>query len=89
MLAGDLLAYIDIFAVLFLLGILSRAATVVFIVKQATAHAGSLVSSLLDGMRRLNFRHRREGGAKHQKRSTNRAPDNNDERFVTHGVAWA
>ena len=42
MLVGDLLAYIDIFSLLILLGILSRAATVLFIIKQATARAASL-----------------------------------------------
>jgi len=40
MLVGDLLAYIDIFSVLFLLGVLSRIATVLFIIKQASALAG-------------------------------------------------
>src|SRR6195952_1352153 len=37
MLVGDLLAYIDIFSVFFLLGVLGRIATVLFIVKQARA----------------------------------------------------
>ena len=37
MLLGDLLAYIDIFSVLFLLGVLSRIATIVFMVRQARA----------------------------------------------------
>src|SRR5437868_7616617 len=40
MLLGDLLAYMDIFAVVFLLGILSRATTVLFIIKQAAARLG-------------------------------------------------
>src|SRR5258707_15200402 len=47
MLLGDLLAYIDIFSVLFLLGVLSRIATIVFILKQARARAAELASSLL------------------------------------------
>src|SRR5882757_9420354 len=34
MLVGDLLAYIDIFSVLFLLGVLSRVATVLFILRR-------------------------------------------------------
>src|SRR5436305_14425749 len=50
MLLGDLLAYIDIFSVLFLLGVLSRIATVVFIVKQAAARATGWASSLLKRM---------------------------------------
>jgi hypothetical protein len=89
MLVGDLLAYIDVFSALFLLGLLTRAATVLFIVRQATVRAAGLLGSLLEGMRRLDFRHRREGGAKNRKRLTNRAKDDDDEPVVIHGVAWA
>jgi hypothetical protein len=88
-LLGDLLAYVDIFSLLFLLALLSRVATVVFIVKRATTLAASLVSRLLEGMQRLDFRHRREGGAKNRKRITNRAKDNDDEHVLIYGVAWA
>src|SRR5260370_36638444 len=56
MLLGDLLAYIDIFSVLFLLGILSRTATVLFIIKQVTARVGRLASGLITEARRLDFR---------------------------------
>src|SRR5437588_9536501 len=73
MLVGDLLAYIDVFSVLFLLGVLTRVATVLFVVRQAIARAASLLSTLLDGMQRLDFRHRREGGARNRNRSTDRA----------------
>ena len=47
MLLGDLLAYIDIFSVFFLLGVLSRFATVVFIVRQASARVTALARKLL------------------------------------------
>ena len=67
MLIGDLLAYVDIISALFLLGLLTRAATVMFIVRQATARAATLLNGLLEGLRRLDFRHRREGGAKQRK----------------------
>jgi hypothetical protein len=53
MLVGDVLAYIDIFSVIFLLGIMSRAATILFILKQAAEHAVRLARSLLAGMKRL------------------------------------
>jgi hypothetical protein len=88
-LLGDLLAYIDIFSLLFLLALLSRVATVVFIMKQAITLAASLVSRLRVGMQRLDYRHRREGGAKNRRRMTNRAKDNDDEYVVIHSVAWA
>jgi hypothetical protein len=89
MLVGNLLAYIDIFSVLLLLGVLSGAATILFIVKQATGRAARLVSGLLKGMRRLDFRHRREGGAKNRNRLTNRGKDDDEEQVAIHGVAWA
>ena len=85
MLVGDLLAYIDIFSVIFLLAILSRATTILFIVKQATARAARLVR----GMRRLDFRHRREGGAKNWTRLASRPNHDDDEHVAIHGVAWA
>jgi hypothetical protein len=89
MLVGDLLAYLDIFAVLFLLGVLGRVATVLFIMRQATARVATLVTSILDGVQRLDFRHRREGGTRHRKRLRSRAKDDDDEPVVIHGVAWA
>lgn len=85
MLVGDLLAYIDVFSALLVLSVLSRAATALFIVKQATVRATRLASGLRDRMLRLDIRYRREGGARLRKRSTNRAKD--DEPVVIHGVA--
>jgi hypothetical protein len=87
MLLGDLLAYIDIFSVLFLLGILSRITTVVFIVKQAAARALQFAIILRDGMQRI--RHRREGGAKQRKRLTDRARNDDDGLVAIKGLAWA
>jgi hypothetical protein len=89
MLVGDLLAYIDIFSMLFLLGVLSRIETISFIVKQATARAARLVSGLLEGVQRLDFRHRREGGVRNRRRLTRRARDDEDGPIVIHGAAWA
>jgi hypothetical protein len=89
MLVGDLLAYIDIFSMLFLLGVLSRIETIAFIMKQATARAARLVSGLLEGVQRLDFRHRREGGARKRRRFTRRAKNDEDGPIVIHGIAWA
>jgi hypothetical protein len=88
MLVGDLLAYIDIFTVLFLLGILSRAATVLFIVRQATTFAARLLIAASERAARLDFRHRRQGSATGRKRLTHRAQDD-DEQVVINGLAWA
>ena len=86
MLLGDFLAYIDIFSVLLLLGVLSRTATI-FIVKGATALAVRLVSRLLEPMQRVDFRHGREGRAKNRKRLISRATD--DDELVAYAVACA
>jgi hypothetical protein len=89
MFVGGLLAYIDVFSVLFLLGVLSRASTVLFIMRQATARAARLVSILLERVQQLDFRHRRQGGARNWKRLTSRAKVDDDEHVVIHGAAWA
>ena len=89
MLVGDLLAYIDIFSMLFLLGVLSRIETISFMMKQATARAARLVSGLLEGMQRLDFRHRREGSVWNRRRLTRRGKNDEDGPIVIHGVAWA
>jgi len=89
MLLGDLLAYIDIFAVLFLLGMLSRAATILFIAKQVAARVGSLARSLMTDVRRLDIRHRRERGTKARKPLTGRPRNDDDEPVIAGVVAWA
>jgi hypothetical protein len=89
MLVGDLLAYIDIFSVLFLLGVMSRVTTVLFVVKQAAARVLRLAIILRDGMQRIDLRHRRESGAKNRKRLINRANKDDGEQAVIQSVAWA
>jgi hypothetical protein len=86
MLVGDLLAYIDIFSVFFLLGVLSRIATVVFIVKQACARVTGLASSLLKRVQDLQ--HRREARTRNRKRLTGSPKDDDGECAVGFGWAW-
>jgi hypothetical protein len=88
MLVGDLLAYIDVFSVLFLLGVLSRAATILFMAKQAIARVVWLANRLTEGIQRLDFRHRREGHTQQRKRPSSRAKNNDDAPAVLYGVAW-
>jgi hypothetical protein len=88
MLLGDMLAYIDIFSVLFLLGVLSRAATILFIVKQAAGGALRLARSVLARVQRLDVRHRRRNNVT-AKRPKSRARDEDDEGAFVYGVAWA
>jgi hypothetical protein len=89
MLLGDFLAYIDIFSALFLLGILSRATTILFIVKQMTVRVAQLASRLMTEIQRLDFRHRRVRGANSSKRPTGRSKTDDDDPVVTGGFAWA
>jgi hypothetical protein len=89
MLVGDVLAYIDIFSVILLLGIMGRVTAVWFFVKQVAGQAVQLASRALAGMRRLDFRHRREAGAKTRRRLIGRAKDEDDGYAVIRGVVWA
>jgi hypothetical protein len=75
MLVGDVLAYVDIFSVILLLGILSRAATLLFLARQAARHAMALARSVLARMPRLDFRHRREPSTRDRKQSPSRTED--------------
>jgi hypothetical protein len=88
MLVGDVLAYIDIYSAILLVGLMSRATTILFALKQAAALVARLASKLLAGLQRLDFRHRREGGARRQKKAASRT-SNDDERAVAYGLAWA
>lgn len=89
MLMGDLLAYIDIFSMLFLLGILSRVTTILFVVKQAAQGALRLARSVFARVQRLDIRHRRENGAITRRRPARRARHEDDEGAVACGVAFA
>jgi len=88
MLVGDLLAYIDVFSVIFLLGILSRATTILYMLKQAVARAVRLASGVGDVARRLDFRHRREAGTRGRKGSASRSSAD-DASAPAYGFAWA
>lgn len=88
MLLGDFLAYIDIFSVLFLLGMLSHAATILFIIKQAAARVRVSATHLMEA-RRLDFRHRRERGSERRSKLAGRLKKDSDEPFVASGIAWA
>jgi hypothetical protein len=88
MLVGDFLAYIDVFSVVFLLGILSRVSTILFMARQAMARVSWLANRIVEGAQRLDFRHRRERRVRHRRRPIGRAKDD-DEPAVIYGLAWA
>jgi hypothetical protein len=88
MLVGDALAYIDVLSVLLLVSILGRASTILFMARQAMGRITWLANYLMDGARRLDFRHRRERRVRHRRRLIGRAKDD-DEPAAIYGLAWA
>ena len=84
MLVGDFLAYIDIFSALFLLGVLSRVTTILFVIKQAAARIAALASSVVTHAQRLDVRHRRQRGVPTRPR---RKPDQSEDDRA-HGGVW-
>ncbi|MBR0872666.1 hypothetical protein JQ633_20050 [Bradyrhizobium tropiciagri] len=85
MLVGDLLAYIDIFSVIFLVGLFTRLSTIVVVVRQAVDRARAIMPAAL---RRLDLRHRRASDPGRRKRAMRANTDDDDTAFA-HGLAWA
>jgi hypothetical protein len=89
MLVGDLLAYIDIFSVVFLLGVLARFTTIMFIMKQAASRAAELAARTLGRLQRIDLRHRREpGSAARPRRRPDRSEDDRGLGVRGLGAAW-
>ena len=89
MLVGDLLAYIDIYSALVLLGLMSRVTTVLFIVKRTAVWALRWATVARDSLSRLDHRHRRARGTNHHKRAIGQARKDDDDHVVIQGLAWA
>jgi hypothetical protein len=76
MLVGDFLAYVDVFSILILVGMLSRVATILFVVKQAVARVALLVGEVAAHLPRLDVRHRRQrSAATRPRRKSERSED--------------
>jgi hypothetical protein len=73
MLVGDLLAYIDVFAMVFLLGMIGQVGVALYVLKRTIDFAISCVGGALTSLRRLDFRHRRAKSEGHRKRGSNQA----------------
>jgi len=87
-LVGDILAYIDIFSMILLLSFMTRAATILYTVRQAAEHLLELVSHAHIRLRRPDSRHRRAGGMRNPGRSIVRA-NKDDDHTPIYGIAWA
>lgn len=88
-LLGDVLAYIDIFSMIFLLSLMTRAATILYVIRQASERMLRLVRHAHIGLRRLDFRHRRVGGARSQQRPNTRTKNDDGGHVPIYDVAWA
>jgi hypothetical protein len=88
-LVGDFIAYIDVFTVVLLLGLLSRATTILYILRQAASRLARLASIFNAVARRLDFRHRRERVNRGRKSPTGRPGSDDSEGIVIGGFAWA
>lgn len=88
MLVGDALAYIDVLSVLLLVSVLGRVSTILFMARQTMARVTWLANGIVEGARRLDFRHRRDRRISHRKRLPGRTRDD-DEPAGIRGLAWA
>jgi hypothetical protein len=87
-LVGDMLAYIDVFSMILLLSLMGRAATILYVFRQAAEHLLKLVSHARIRLRRPDSRHRRAGGVRNPRRLIVRAKKDDDHAPV-YGIAWA
>jgi hypothetical protein len=88
MLVGDALAYIDVLSVLFLVSILGRVSTMLFMARQVMARVRWLANYIVESARRLDFRHRRNCRVSHPKQLSSRIGDD-DEPAAIGDLAWA
>ena len=88
MLLGDLLAYIDVFAMIFLLGMIGRAGMVLYVVKRIVERAFRCANTVLGTLRRFDFRHRRATGGP-RRQAGRRTKNEGDGRVPVGGFAWA
>ena len=87
-LLGDMLAYADIFSIILLLSLMGRAATILYMARQAAEHLLELVRHARMRLRRPDSRHRRADGARKRRRLVVRAKRDDDHAPI-YGVAWA
>jgi hypothetical protein len=88
MLVGDLLAYIDVFAMIFLLGVIGRAGMVLYVMKQIVEQTFHRANTVRNALRRFDFRHRRATGVPRRKVG-GRAKSEDDGCVAIDGLAWA
>lgn len=89
MLVGDVMAYLDIFSALVLLGILSRVETIMFVLTQVAGQTGKLMIAVRDAVHRCGVRHRRAAGPKNRQGSIHSGNADDDRDAAIGAIAWA
>jgi len=87
MLVGDLLAYLDIFSILFLLSVIGRVSTILYVIRQTADRVLRLASPARRKLRRPDARRQSHAVGK-RKRSSVR-PQHEDDPVAAFGFAWA
>lgn len=88
MLVGDVLAYIDIFSMIFLIGFSTRVATVVAVVRQAIDFVRGAMRHVPMALHRFGVRHRRAKYSPRRRRLTHAKTDDDGAAGMA-GLAWA
>lgn len=89
MLIGDMLVYIDIFSMVFLLSVLSRVTAILFVIKRVVTGTLQRAHILLACLQRRGIRHRREGSTGTRKGAARESRHEDDECGFFEGAAWA
>jgi hypothetical protein len=86
-LLGDLLAYIDVFAMIFLLSMIGRAGMALYVIKRTVERTIQCVNAVLIALRRFDFRHPRATGL--PRRGVGGGAKNEDDGCMpVDGFAW-
>ncbi len=88
MLVGDMLAYIDIFSMVFLVGFFTRVATIVMPGRQAIEFIRRMLRRVPMALRRVDTGQRRAVRTP-RRRELTRAEESDDDVAVIAGLAWA
>jgi hypothetical protein len=89
LLVSDMLAYIDIYSMILLVGFLARAATILYVVQQAARHVIRLGGYAYMILCLPGSRHRRMSRPRNRPQWIVRAKNEDDELISLDGVAWA
>jgi hypothetical protein len=89
LLVSDMLAYIDVYSIILLVGLLGRVATILYVVRQAARHAIRLGGYAYMILRLQGSRHRRTSRPRNRPRWIGRAKNEDDGLRSPHGIVWA